>query len=546
MWPCLPKSWYSVPILEAAFLEPPLRFEHMATAVAGPAAERGPVPDHGPAATVGHGARHGARGRDMATARIPGGIWTWRHTALVLVVVLAPVLALGLPRSEQGRVDTIARFDGIVMSPALLVSAIACYAAWRLNPRPGLGWLSFVVTLFGLQGLMLIAAQIMRYPETLEELWTLAADLILSIVVVIATLLSGRTRVHPDPAAAGFVVGILIAIPRMVWVATGPELGQGLPRTAVAVPFALAITTTVVIYLRGSSLPTWARLRLAAAVPLIGGAHLVLYLTDSWPGHAITIAGDVLGSVLVLTTSLALLLIEVRVDETRRSDLNDELEGAKQGLRTHRAQFHEINATIAGISSASRLLHSPQPITGRRRHVLEEMVLAELARLERLMAETTGQAPELCTVDLDDTIRTLVTSHEARGRTVHWTPSGEHVTGQPDAIAEVLNILLDNAAKHGNAAAEVGVRRTPDAVEIVVSDDGPGVHESVRPHLFTWEARGPRSKGQGIGLHTAHELMRRQGGYLRLLDDRRGGATFILGLPAGDGQAPNGADRGAS
>jgi signal transduction histidine kinase len=183
-------------------------------------------------------------------------------------------------------------------------------------------------------------------------------------------------------------------------------------------------------------------------------------------------------------------------------------------------------------------------MTDQRRRLLEDMILAELGRHERLMAETTGRPPEHRTIDLDDTIRTLVLSQEARGHTVRWKPSGHRVTGQPDAIAEVINILLDNAARHGNATAEVDVRRTADAVEIVVRDDGPGVDESVRKRLFTWEARGPGSRGQGIGLHTAHELMKRQGGYLALRDGARGGATFVLGLPLDHGGG--GARQGSS
>jgi signal transduction histidine kinase len=59
------------------------------------------------------------------------------------------------------------------------------------------------------------------------------------------------------------------------------------------------------------------------------------------------------------------------------------------------------------------------------------------------------------------------------------------------------------------------------------------VEESLRRRVFDWGARGSRSSGQGIGLHIAHELMQRQGGYLEIRDGRRGGATFVLGLPAG-------------
>ncbi|MFI2708338.1 sensor histidine kinase, partial [Nocardioides sp. CER28] len=115
----------------------------------------------------------------------------------------------------------------------------------------------------------------------------------------------------------------------------------------------------------------------------------------------------------------------------------------------------------------------------------------------------------------------------------HWSPCGLRVNAQPDAVAEVINILLDNAAKHGRSSAEVAVSLVGDIVEIAVHDDGPGVDDALRTRLFDWGARGPRSSGQGIGLHIAHELMQRQGGYLEIRDGRSGGATFVMGLPRG-------------
>jgi len=97
--------------------------------------------------------------------------------------------------------------------------------------------------------------------------------------------------------------------------------------------------------------------------------------------------------------------------------------------------------------------------------------------------------------------------------------------------------------------AEVTVEQLGETVEIAVHDDGPGIEESLRRRVFDWGARGARSTGQGIGLHIAHELMQRQGGYLEIRDGRWGGATFVLGLPArglgdrpGDRDHPRGDD----
>jgi signal transduction histidine kinase len=463
----------------------------------------------------------------MTSARIPG-VWTWGRTGLVLVVVLVPVLALSLFASDGDRLAGTARFDGVIVSPAALVSAIACYAAWRINPRPGLAWTAFAVTLLGCQGLMLAAVQLIRFPGSVDGLWVLTADLTVVLVVLFSVTLGHVVSPRPDPAGAGFVLGSLVAAVRLSWLDSTPDL----PRLVVTAVAVAAFLATAWYLLRVGSIPVWARQRMTLTLLLIGGAHLSLYLGDGHPAQLVAVVGETLGAVVLVSTSLALFFTEIEVDERNRSHLNDELERAQQGIRVHRAQFHEINSTIAGITSASRLLRSARGISEQRRTLLEDMIFAELSRLERLMSRPSDpSAPRL--MDLDETIGTLVVSQEARGNKVRWSPSGLHVNAQPDAVAEVINILLDNAAKHGRSTAEVMATRTGETVEVSVSDDGPGVDESMRRRLFDWGARGPRSSGQGIGLHIAHELMQRQGGYLEIRDGAAGGATFVMGLPLG-------------
>jgi nitrogen-specific signal transduction histidine kinase len=72
--------------------------------------------------------------------------------------------------------------------------------------------------------------------------------------------------------------------------------------------------------------------------------------------------------------------------------------------------------------------------------------------------------------------------------------------------------------------------RAETSVEIAVTDNGPGVSPELRRRIFAWGVSGPGSTGQGIGLHTARDLMERQGGYLELVEsgDR---TTFVIGIP---------------
>lgn len=484
----------------------------------------------------------------MLSARIPGGAWTWRRTVLVLGVVLLPALALSMVATDDNRLTAVAYFDGMIFSPAALIAALACYASWRINPRPGLAWTAFALVLLGCQGLLLAAVQLVRFPERVQGLWVLASDLIVVLVVLFAATIGRHVRLRPDPAATGFALGAVVAMLRLGWLDLDPDLEHTLPKPPVCAVAVVAFAITAVVLLRNRSIPGWARQRTALTVVLLGGAHLALYLGDDPTTHVLAIAGGTAAAVLLVSTSLALFYREVDRGERARGRLNDQLEHARRRLDANRAQLHEINSTIAGIASASRLLHSIPGIGTHRRTLLAEMIASEIGRLERLVAPPpSGTEPRM--ISLDETIRTLVVSQQARGNQVVWSPSGVHVTAQPDMVAEVVNVLLDNAAKHGRSAAEVTVTQTADVVEIAVHDDGPGVDESLRHRLFEWGTRDPRSTGQGIGLHIAHELMERQGGYLELRDGTTGGATFVMGLPrnhAGRTDIPDGSSTDGS
>jgi signal transduction histidine kinase len=169
-----------------------------------------------------------------------------------------------------------------------------------------------------------------------------------------------------------------------------------------------------------------------------------------------------------------------------------------------------------------------------RRQRLESMLDAELARLERLMQDRVSGRTSLddCEIDLDAVVEPLVTSHLARGREVRWFPSDEYAYGDPDELAEVVNILLENAARHGGrGVVRLSVTGSDGGAMVICSDAGPGVSPEVRDHLFEPDVRGPASKGQGLGLAIAHRLVSARGGSIELVHSHQSGATFVARLP---------------
>lgn len=250
-------------------------------------------------------------------------------------------------------------------------------------------------------------------------------------------------------------------------------------------------------------------------------------------------AGHVPASVILVIGALATLVAAHRTNQLRtavreRDRAAARLHRVSAEHRTSDARMHEIRSTVAGIVSATRLLRS---LPEDRRESFESMVDAEMERLLRILHG--GSTDTRTTVSLDELLAHLVTSHRARGRSVQWSPSGMTVTGRYDDVAEAINVLIDNAAVHGNpddirvATAQVG-----GTVRLTVSDSGPGVPAELRERIFQWGEQRTDSPGDGIGLHLAHTLVTELGGALILDDDFRAGARFIVNLPAATPAAP--------
>ena len=114
--------------------------------------------------------------------------------------------------------------------------------------------------------------------------------------------------------------------------------------------------------------------------------------------------------------------------------------------------------------------------------------------------------------------------------------------GDPDAIARVVRILLDNALRYGpqGEAITLGTTCADGVARLIVADRGPGIPPEEREHIFErfhrGRAAGPES-GFGLGLAIGRELAERMGGGLELADREPPGACFVLTLPAAEPEA---------
>jgi K+-sensing histidine kinase KdpD len=105
----------------------------------------------------------------------------------------------------------------------------------------------------------------------------------------------------------------------------------------------------------------------------------------------------------------------------------------------------------------------------------------------------------------------------------------------PEAIAEVVYVLLENAAKYSNPYSfiHLAARQTSeDEVEVSVEDEGIGIPEDARDKVFERFFRVGHREGSGMGLAIARGLVELHGGSIWVEGRRNGrGAAFKFRLP---------------
>ncbi|MEF9908136.1 sensor histidine kinase [Streptomyces sp. P9-A2] len=106
-------------------------------------------------------------------------------------------------------------------------------------------------------------------------------------------------------------------------------------------------------------------------------------------------------------------------------------------------------------------------------------------------------------------------------------------------VAEILDVLLDNARVHGRGTVRLTVRDLDDALAFDVTDEGEVEGDTTR--LFDRGHTGDGA-GEGIGLALAHDLAVSLGGRLSLTSRRPAGFTLLV--PVGQDEPGRAGGRG--
>ena len=218
---------------------------------------------------------------------------------------------------------------------------------------------------------------------------------------------------------------------------------------------------------------------------------------------------------------------------------------------------HELRTPAALIRANADVVEREGLVSEGGRPLVAD-IITEADRLGRLVGDllqlaatdTTGITIALRPVDLGaiaaDTVRqaaALARDRSVRLAVADPAPQPAVIEGDRDRLVQLLLILLDNAFDHSpqGGTVTVEVHREGTAVELVVTDEGPGVPIPDRERVFEPFTRLPgvrrdRAGGTGLGLAIARRIATAHGGTIRVTEATGGGAAFVLSLPTNGGR----------
>ena len=111
------------------------------------------------------------------------------------------------------------------------------------------------------------------------------------------------------------------------------------------------------------------------------------------------------------------------------------------------------------------------------------------------------------------------------------------VYGDPDRIKQVISNLLDNAIKYSPRFGTIDLsilHRTAQKIQVSISDNGPGIPDVSRNHIFEEHYRLKRDEaeqGYGIGLSLCQQIVRAHYGQIWVDSAPDQGSCFHFTLP---------------
>ena len=166
--------------------------------------------------------------------------------------------------------------------------------------------------------------------------------------------------------------------------------------------------------------------------------------------------------------------------------------------------------------------------------------LLSVSRLEQ------GRMNLHLTTELIDEVVAEALRHINRKRAeyhFHVQSSDDYLLAQMDAklIIQVLINILDNAMKYTPPGSdiEIGWKQEGKFIYISVADNGPGIPDQAKPHIFDMFYSASNQiadsrRSMGLGLALCKSIVNAHGGEIVVSDHKPHGSIFTFSVPAGE------------
>jgi PAS domain S-box-containing protein len=292
---------------------------------------------------------------------------------------------------------------------------------------------------------------------------------------------------------------------------------------------------------------SWLAIPLKTRGHIIGFTALDGHQKDQFNSHQIDLALDFANQVAIALEN-ARLFSELQTELALRKDLILELESKNTELeRFTYTVSHDLKSPLVTINgflgylesdinsgNIERVKRDRQRIQDavNKMHVLLNDLL-ELSRIGRLMNK-----PERIGFEdlVNETLEIVNGRLEANGVTVHTQPDLPAIYGDRPRLVEVLQNLMDNAAKfmggQTNPLIEIGQLGEEDGKPIFfVRDNGIGIAPEYQEQIFgLFNKLDANGDGTGIGLAIVKRIIEVHGGRIWVQSETGKGSTFFFTL----------------
>ena len=209
---------------------------------------------------------------------------------------------------------------------------------------------------------------------------------------------------------------------------------------------------------------------------------------------------------------------------------------------------HEFKTPINAIEGYATLLQGDENMPPEQEQYVEKILfntrrLSDLVGNILLLSKVDNQAIQgrLSTFRLDEQIRQSVVLLEPKWeeKDIEFDVDLERVdfTGDKSMLMHVWDNIIGNAIKFDPPGGYVGIRMKQRDGEICVTveDNGPGVDEEARKHIFErfYQADSShKEEGNGLGLALVKRILDAHKGRVYVEDRLGGGSRFVVVLPA--------------